>query len=127
MISEQPSKLRRTEADLDLRRFLAEKLRKSPLSRPQFAERLSEILGEPVSLTRLDSYIASTKASARLPAYFLRALCEVLDSDEILLHLARPRLRKQIEFAETVRELRRVCDELLDLQEPNAKRGAHHA
>jgi hypothetical protein len=86
------------------------------LSKLQIAEKLSELLGEPVSLSRLDSYTASTKVSARLPAYFLRALCEVLDSDEILLFLARPCLRKQAEFAERVRELRQTCDELLNLQ-----------
>lgn len=123
MISEH-RKLRtekRAEADLALRVFLTEKFREHRLSRPQLAERLSELLGEPVSLSRLDSYTASTKLSARMPAYFLRALCEVLDSDEILLFLARPRLQKQVEFAETVCELRRICDALLDLQ-PNAKR-----
>lgn len=107
------SKEQRAKADTALRTFLAKKFRKHHLSRPQIADRLGELLGEPVSLSRLDSYTASTKLSARLPAYFLRALCEVLDSDEILLFLARPRLQKQIEISERVRELRRICDELL--------------
>lgn len=110
-----------------MRAFLTEKFRQHHLSRPQIAERLGDLLGEPVSLSRLDSYTASTKVSARMPAYFLRALCEALDSDEILLYLARPRVRKQVEFAETVRELRRICDELLSLEEREAKRSAHHA
>jgi len=119
----EPRKLRkeqRAEADAALRAFLTETFRKHHLSRPQTAERLSELLGEPVSLSRLDSYTASTKTSARFPAYFLRALCEVLDSDDILLFLARPALRKKVEFAETVRELRRICDELLAGSETKA-------
>ena len=109
----KPRNEQRAEADLALRVFLARKFREHPLSKPQIADRLAELLGEPVSLSRLDSYTASTKISARLPAYFLRALCEVLDSDDILLFLARPRLQKQIELAEELRELRRLCDELL--------------
>lgn len=93
--------------------MLTETFRKHPLSKTEIANRLSTLLGEPVTLSRLDSYTASTKVSARLPAYFLRALCEVLGSDEILLFLARPCIRRQVEFSEKVRELRRICDELL--------------
>ena len=110
-----------------MRLFLLRLFRKQRLSRIQIAEIVSRILGEEVSLSRLDSYVASTKTSARLPAYFIPALCEALGSDEILLHLARPGLRKKVEFAEAVRELRRISDELLRLQKPNAKRGADHA
>ncbi|SRR6266404_3995967 len=116
----------RAPADLDLRNFfgrrLGELLRDRNLSRPQFVEALSENLGEDVSLSRLDNYIATTKASARLPAYFVRAICETLDDDSILLFLARPRLQKQIELAEKLRELRRICDELLRMQELTGKR-----
>jgi hypothetical protein len=123
----KPRTVQRSRAELDLCEFVTEKFRKSPLSVPQLAERLSEKLGEPVSTSRLYSFTASTKVSARMPAYFLRALCEVLDSDEILLFLARPRIQKQVEFADTVRELRRICDELLNIQEPGAKRRPHDA
>jgi hypothetical protein len=129
MISEH-RKLRngkRAEADLAIRLFLLKLLDEQRLSRIQIAEMLSEILGEEVSLSRLDSFLATTKTSARLPAYFIGPICEVLDSDEILLYLARPALRKKIEFAESVRELRRIVDDLIRIQEPNAKRSAHHA
>ncbi len=127
---ELESRKRRTEHprakdDTDLRNFVLEKFSKQPLSIPQLAERVAEVLGEPVSASRLYSFTASTKISARLPAYFLRALCEVLDSDDILLFLARPRLRKQIELAEQLRELRRLCDELLRMPKLNAKHSGH--
>jgi len=115
----------RAEADLALRIFLARKFREHPLSKPQIADRLTELLGEPVSLSRLDSYTASTKISARLPAYFLRALCEALDSDDILLFLARPALRKKAEFTEMVHELRRLCDELLRTPDLKTKHNGH--
>ncbi len=121
------SKELRAEADIELRNFVLEKFHESALSIPQLAERVAELLGEPVSVSRLYSFTASTKVSARLPAYFLPALCEALDSDAILLHLARRRLRKEVEFAETVRELRRICEELPSLQKPNTKRSARHA
>ncbi len=126
MISAKQRNLRnekRAPADLDLRIFFSRLLGQQNLSRPQFIEALSKNLGEDVSLSRLDNYLASTKVSARLPAYFLRAICETLDDDSILLFLARPRLQKQVEFAETVRELRRICDELLRMPELNAQCG----
>jgi len=115
----------RAAEDIDLRRLVAEVVHSHHLGKSQLVDRVAEILGEPVSLSRFESYTASTKASARLPAYFLRALCEALDSDEILLHLARPSLRKKVEFAETVRELRRISDELLQMPELNPKRVVH--
>jgi hypothetical protein len=118
---------KRAEADLAIRLFFLKLLDEQRLSRIQIAEILSEILGEEVSLSRLDSYVATTKTSARLPAYFIRAICEALDSDEILLYLARPALRKKIEFAESVRELRCIVDDLARIQEPNAKRKGLHA
>jgi len=108
---------RRAPGDIDVRKFLMKKFRKSPLSVPQIADRVGELLGEPVSVSRLYSYTASTKISARLPAYFLPVLCDVLDSDDVLLFFARPRLRKQIELADQLRELRRLCDELLQMPE----------
>lgn len=114
-----------SKADSDLRDFLRKLFSSMPLSRIQLAEALEQKLGERVSLARLDSFTASTKQSARLPAYFLPALAELLDSDKILLHLARPCTQKQFEFAETVRELRRIFDELLWMPELNAKRDAH--
>ena len=104
---------KRAEADLALRRFLAEQIRGHRLSKRQIADGLAELLGEPVSLSRLDSFTASTKVSNRLPAYFLTALSEVLDSDAVLLFLARPAFKKQAKFAEAVRDLRRICNEML--------------
>ncbi len=102
-----------SQPDARLRSFLVALFREHPLSRIQIAEALSQKLGESVTLARLDSFIAQTKQSARLPAYFLPALAEILDSDAILLFLARPRIRKNFEFAEQVCELRRIADELL--------------
>ena len=72
-----------SKADADLRAFLSRLLRELPLSKIQIADALAEKLSEPVSLARLESFIAPTKRSARLPAYFLPALAEVLDCDAI--------------------------------------------
>lgn len=99
--------------DADLRALFRKLLLSMPYSRAQFADLLSQKLGEPVTLARLESFAATTKQSARLPAYFLGAITEILDDDEIVLHLLRPCTRKRAQFADHVRELRLIADDLL--------------
>jgi hypothetical protein len=111
-----------SEADARLRAFLHKLFAEAPRSKQQIAEALEAQLGERVSLARLDSFTAPKKKSARFPAYMLTALCEALGDDSILLFLARPRIRNEFEFAGQVRELRRICDELLAAELP-AKHG----
>lgn len=111
--SELRGQKRISKADADLRDFLRQLFHDSPKSRIQIADVVEKIVDEPVSLDRLESFLASTKQTARLPAYFLPALAEALDSDEILLFLARPRTRKCFELGKQVCELRRIADELL--------------
>ncbi len=96
-------------ADAALRDFFREQLAAMRPSRIQLCDALAKDLGEPVSLSRLDSFVASTKLSARLPGYFIPSLCKILEDDALLLFLARPRIRELIQFAE--RELAAAKDE----------------
>lgn len=100
-------------ADAELRKLLRDLFASMPMSRAHLADALSEKLQEPVSLSRLDQFVASTKSAARLPAYFVGPLSEILGCDAILLHLAPARINKQLDFMMHVRELRRIADELL--------------
>ena len=104
---------RPSPADAELRKLLRRLFASMPMSRAQLADALSEKLQEPVSLTRLDQFVASTKASAKLPAYFVGPLTEILGSDAIVVHLLNGRTKKEFEFVHHVRELRRIAAELL--------------
>lgn len=99
--------------DRKLRELLRRLFSSSSLSREQIADALSQKLQERVSLSRLEQFVASTKLSSRIPMYFLPVLSEILNTDAILLHLARAGTRGRVELAEHVRELRRIADELL--------------
>lgn len=99
--------------DLALRLLLSKLIRGCSKTRAQIAEELTDLSGLQVTVHMLNDFTAESKGNARFPAALVRSLCEVLESDEILVSLARPRLRKQIELAEKVSELRRICDELL--------------
>ena len=98
--------------DLALRSLLSKLIRSCSKTRMQIAKELSDLTGQYVTVHMLNDFTAESKGNARFPAAFIRPLCEILDSDEILISLARPRLRKQIEMAKQLRELRRLCDEL---------------
>ncbi len=111
-----------SEIDANIRAFVTKVFHHHPRLNPaQIAPALENYIGEPVTLARLNSFTAVTKTSARLPLYFLPGLCSILDSDDILLFLARERIRKLVRFAELEltaskdeRERKRLRDELLD-------------
>jgi len=117
-----------SEIDAAFRTFMAREFHQRPaLRKAKIAPLLEEIVGEPVSLARLDSFTATTKSSSKFPAYLLPGLCEVLGSDAILLFLATPRIRKLVEFAEREiaasheeRERQRLRDELSKLGDHDA-------
>jgi len=115
------SRPKATGIDLALRSLLSKLIRSCSKTRAQIAQELSDLTGQRITVHMLNDFTAESKGNARFPAAFIRPLCEILDSDEIVLAITRPRLRKQIEFSERVGELRRLCDELLGAQKPNVK------
>lgn len=84
-IPEKPGSLK---IGLNLRRFLAETIKKSPLSREQIVERMSELLGTKITLPMLNRWVAYSSEEWRFPLEYLPALEVVLDTHIILSWLA---------------------------------------
>lgn len=91
-----------THADLDrqLRAAITQAIKRSPLKRSVICERLTAIVGVPVSENMLNDFTSDSKRNVRFPLLFASALCEILDDDSIGLFGVRPRIRKMFEFAE---------------------------
>ena len=72
------------DIDRIFRETISEELRGCPLSRYQVAARMSELLGQDITKTMLDSWTAESKEQHRFPAVFLPAFCEAVGSTEPL-------------------------------------------
>lgn len=83
-----PAKPGSLKIGLNLRRFLAETLKESPLSREQIVERMSELLGTKVTLPMLNRWVAYSSEEWRFPLEYLPALEVALDTHIILSWLA---------------------------------------
>ncbi|PKN35618.1 MAG: hypothetical protein CVU61_02010 [Deltaproteobacteria bacterium HGW-Deltaproteobacteria-19] len=72
------------DVDRQFREVVSEALRKCPLSRYQVVARMSELVGQDITKTMLDSWTAESKEGHRFPAVFLPAFCEATGSQEPL-------------------------------------------
>jgi hypothetical protein len=81
MIPPKPGALK---IGLNLRRFLAETVRESPLSREQIVERMSELLGTRITLPMLNRWLAYSSEEWRFPLEYLPALEVALGSHVVL-------------------------------------------
>jgi hypothetical protein len=81
MIPPKPGALK---IGLNLRRFLAETIKDSPLSREQIVERMSDLLGTRITLPMLNRWVAYSSEEWRFPLEYLPALEVALDSHVIL-------------------------------------------
>jgi hypothetical protein len=88
------------EMDRDLRRALANAIRRSPKKRPQIAEELTAIVGVRVTEHMLNDFTSDNKKGVRFPLLFSAALCDILNDDSIAFLAVRPRIRSLVEFAE---------------------------
>ena len=70
------------DMDRQFREAISEALRGCPRSRYQVAARMSELLGQDITKTMLDSWTAESKEQHRFPAVFLPAFCEAVGSTE---------------------------------------------
>ena len=73
---------------LNLRKFLAETIKKSPLTREQIVERMSELLGTRISLPMLNRWLAYSSEEWRFPLEYLPALEATLGTHVILEWMA---------------------------------------
>ena len=75
--------------DIPFRERVSDALRNCPLSRYQVAARMSEMVGQDITKTMLDSWTAESKEQHRFPAVFLPAFCEAVGSTEPLRMLGQ--------------------------------------
>jgi len=67
-----------------MRALMGMALKRSGLSRPQLADRLSSLLNESISLHQINAWLAETKTGHRFPAEYLPAFCAATGSLELL-------------------------------------------
>jgi len=77
------------DIDRQFREAISQALKCCSLSRYQVAARMSELTGQDISKSMLDSWTAESKENHRFPAIFLPALCEATGQTEPLKMLAR--------------------------------------
>jgi len=77
------------DIDRAFRERVSEALRECRLSRYQVAARMSEMVGQDITKTMLDSWTAESKEQHRFPAVFLPAFCEAVGSTEPLRMLGQ--------------------------------------
>ena len=91
-------------SDLALRSLLSEILdackKDRKKDRKQIAAELSEKLGRTITVAFLDSYTCRTKTTARFPAAYVRAFCEVTGNDKLLRLLFTPTIESLVKLGE---------------------------
>lgn len=109
--------------DLPFRERISEALRNCPLSRYQVAARMSEMVGQDITKTMLDSWTAESKDQHRFPAVFLPAFCEAVGSTEPIQMLGRSVGVFVLPGPEALRaEIHRIEEEIARKQNEKRKR-----
>jgi hypothetical protein len=77
------------DIDRQFRESISTALKDCPLSRYQVAARMSELVGQEITKSMLDSWTAESKELHRFPAIFLPAFCEATGDAEPLRILGK--------------------------------------
>lgn len=87
--------------DRELRKCIAEVIKKCGKSRAQIADGMSELL-RPVNITQhmLNDFVALSKNGSRFPAAWVPSFCEVTGSDRLQRMLLSEELRSCLELGE---------------------------
>jgi len=72
------------DIDKPFREAVSQSLKNCPFSRYQVAARMSEMVGQDITKTMLDSWTAESKEQHRFPAVFLPAFCVAVGCSEPL-------------------------------------------
>lgn len=114
-----------SDFDLD-RRFresISQAIKSSPLSRYQIAARMSELVGQDITKTMLDSWTAESKEAHRMPAIFVPAFCEATGDTAPLRMLTKPVNVFCLPGPEALRaEIQRLDEEISRKQREKKKR-----
>lgn len=99
--------------DNPLRNVLSESIRRSNLSRAEIADRMTLLVGQPITLNVLNNWIAPGREVSRMPACFVPAFVQVTRSDLILRFLMGRELATVLKLGElTVRAIPGALDKL---------------
>lgn len=111
------------DIDRIFRETISETLRNCPLSRYQVAARMSELLGQDITKTMLDSWTAESKEQHRFLAVFLPAFCEAVGSTEPLRMLGQQIGAFVLPGPEALRsEIQRIEEEIMRKQADKRRR-----
>lgn len=111
------------DIDRAFRESVSQALKNSPLSRWQVAARMSELTGQDITKTMIDSWTAESKEGHRFPAIFLPAFCESVGSSEPMKLLGRPVGVFVLPGPEALRaEIQRIDEEINRKQGEKRKR-----
>lgn len=69
--------------------ILSREIKQSKFSRDEIADRMSQITGDRISTTMLNSWTAESKKLHRFPAQYISAFCHAVGSDGLIRRLAR--------------------------------------
>jgi len=111
--------------DIDrlFRECVSEALKSCPLSRYQVAARMSELTGQDITKSMLDSWTAESKEQHRFPAIFLPAFCEATGSREPIRLLGQPIGAYVLPGPDVLRaEIKRIEDDIARKQCEKKKR-----
>ena len=111
------------DIDRAFREAVSEALKNCPLSRYHVAARMSELVGQEITKTMLDSWTAESKENHRFPAIFLPAFCEAAGDTEPLRILGRLVGVFVLPGPEALRaEIQRLEEEITAKQQEKRKR-----
>jgi len=111
------------DVDRQFREVVSEALRRCPLSRYQVVARMSELVGQDITKTMLDSWTAESKEGHRFPAFLLPAFCEATGSKEPLRYLGQMVGVFVLPGPEALRaEIRKIEEEIEKKQAEKRKR-----
>jgi hypothetical protein len=117
--------------DRTIRDLIAASRKKSRLSCPQIADRMSLRLGRNITGGMIYDFSAGSKKGARFPASFVSAFCDVTGDDRLRMYLVGDRLAKLVELGEQLVESmkteRRRKRLLGQLSKVSKKNGDEHA
>lgn len=111
------------DIDSRMREMISKELRGCQLSRYQVAARMSELVGQDITKTMLDSWTAESKEQHRFPAIFLPAFCEAVGSTRIIQDLGRIVGAFVLPGPEALRaEIQRIEEDISEAQKEKRKR-----
>lgn len=111
------------DMDRQFREAISMSLKNCPLSRWQVAARMSEMTGQEITKTMLDSWTAESKEGHRFPTIFLPAFCEAVGCSEPIRVLGKPVGVFVLPGPEALRaEIQRIEEEITRKQTEKRKR-----